>query len=46
MVIATEAIVLHTLKYAEADLIVHCYTLSDGRKSYMLRRILKSKKGP
>lgn len=45
MVVATEAIVLHTLKYAEADLIAHCYTLSDGRKSYMLRRILKSKKG-
>ncbi len=45
MIVATEAIVLHTLKYAEADLIVHCYTLSDGRKSYMLPRILKSKKG-
>jgi len=45
MVVATEAIVLHTLKYAEADLIAHCYTLSDGRKTYMLRRILKSKKG-
>ncbi|WP_432412121.1 DNA repair protein RecO [Rasiella sp. SM2506] len=45
MVVATEAIVLHTLKYAEADVIAHCYTLSDGRKSYMLRRILKSKKG-
>ena len=45
MVVATEAIVLHTLKYAEADLIAHCYTLSDGRKSYLLRRILKSKKG-
>lgn len=45
MVVATEAIVLHTLKYAEADLIAHCYTLSDGRKSYILRRILKSKKG-
>ena len=45
MLVATEAIVLHTLKYAEADLIAHCYTLSDGRKSYMLRRILKSKKG-
>ena len=45
MLVATEAIVLYTLKYAEADLIAHCYTLSDGRKSYMLRRILKSKKG-
>lgn len=45
MVVATEAIVLHTLKYAEADVIAHCYTLSDGRKSYMLRRILKAKKG-
>ena len=45
MLVSTQAIVLHTLKYAEADLIAHCYTLSDGRKSYMLRRILKSKKG-
>jgi DNA repair protein RecO (recombination protein O) len=45
MVVATEAIVFYTLKYAEADLIAHCYTLSDGRKSYMLRRILKSRKG-
>ncbi|RDK88665.1 DNA repair protein RecO [Marinirhabdus gelatinilytica] len=45
MVVATRAIVLSSLKYAEADLIAHCYTLSDGRKSYLLRRILKSKKG-
>jgi DNA repair protein RecO (recombination protein O) len=45
MLVSTRAIVLYTLKYAEADLIAHCYTLSDGRKTYLLRRILKSKKG-
>ena len=45
MLVATRAIVLYTIKYAEADLIAHCYTLSDGRKTYLLRRILKSRKG-
>ena len=46
MIVSTRAIVLTTLKYAEADLIAHCFTESDGRKSYLLKRILKSKKGP
>lgn len=45
MVVTTKAIVLSTLKYAESDLIAHCFTESDGRKSYLLKRILKSKKG-
>ena len=45
MVVTTKAIVLSTLKYGEADLIAHCYTRSDGRKSYLLKRILKRKKG-
>lgn len=45
MLITTHAIVISALKFGEADLIVKCYTQSDGLKSYLLRRILKSKKG-
>jgi len=45
MVITTKAIVLSSLKYAEADLIVRCYTESSGLKSYLLRNVLKSRKG-
>jgi len=45
MVVTTPAIVLSALKYAEADLIVTCFTKSAGIKSYILRGILKSKKG-
>lgn len=45
MVVTTKAIVLSAIKYAEADLIVTCFTESSGIKSYLLRRILKSKKG-
>ena len=45
MLVNTNAIVISALKYGEADLIVKCYTQSDGLKSYLLRRILKSKKG-
>ncbi|EDM44395.1 DNA repair protein [unidentified eubacterium SCB49] len=45
MVTTTNAIVLSTKKYGEADLIATCYTASDGVKTYMLRGILKSKKG-
>ena len=45
MLVTTPAIVISALKYADADLIVKCYTRSDGLKSYLLRRILKSKKG-
>jgi DNA repair protein RecO (recombination protein O) len=45
MVITTPAIVLSALKYGEADLIVCCFTKEAGIKTYLLRRILKSKKG-
>lgn len=45
MLIHTNAIVISALKYAEADLIVKCYTQKTGLKSYMLRGILKSKRG-
>jgi len=45
MVITTKAIVISSIKYGEADLIVRCYTESSGLKSYLLRNILKSRKG-
>ncbi|MDG2052491.1 MAG: DNA repair protein RecO [Flavobacteriaceae bacterium] len=45
MVITTKAIVFSSLKYGESDLIVKCFTESSGLKSYLLRNILKSKKG-
>lgn len=45
MVTSTRAIVFSALKYSEADLIVTCYTEAFGIQSYMLRSILKSKKG-
>jgi len=45
MIHTTKAIVLSSLKYSEADLIVRCYTESSGLKSYLLRNVLKSKRG-
>lgn len=45
MLVHTEAIVISALKFAEADLIVKCYTRKSGLRTYMLRGILKSKKG-
>ena len=41
----TDAIVLAKIKYAESDLIVKCFTKQRGIESYLLRGILKSKKG-
>lgn len=45
MLVATKAIVFSAIKYSEADLIVSCFTEAAGIKSYLLRGILKSKKG-
>lgn len=45
MQITTKAIVISAIKYSEADLIVKCFTQSSGLKSYLLKNILKSKKG-
>ncbi|CAN5409871.1 DNA repair protein RecO [soil metagenome] len=45
MLVNTRAIVISAIKYAEADLIVKCYTQKSGLKTYMLRGILKSRKG-
>ncbi len=45
MLVSTKAMVISALKYGEADLIVKLYTLSDGLRTYMIRGVLKSKKG-
>lgn len=45
MLITTKAIVFGTIKYGEADLIASCFTEKKGLKKYLLRGILKSRKG-
>lgn len=45
MLVSTKAIVLSKLKYNDHDLIVKCYTEKFGVKTYLLKRILKTKKG-
>ena len=45
MLLTTNAIVLSKLKYRDNDLIVKCYTQQLGIVSFLLRSVLKSKKG-
>jgi len=45
MLINTDAIVLSKLKYRDNDLIIKCYTERHGIVSFLLRGVLKSKKG-
>ncbi|APX99126.1 DNA replication and repair protein RecO [Lacinutrix venerupis] len=45
MLLTTNAIVLSKLKYRDNDLIIKCYTQKEGIVSYLLKGILKSKKG-
>ena len=44
-IVTTKAIVLSALKYSDTSLIVKCYTEKEGLKSYLVRGILKAKKG-
>lgn len=45
MQIKTKAIVISALKFQEKGLIVKCFTLSNGLKSYMVRDAFSSRKG-
>jgi len=45
MIITTNAIVLSKIRYRDNDLIVKCYTQHYGILSFLLRGVLKSKKG-
>ena len=44
-IVTTKAIVLSALKYSDTSLIVKCYTAQEGLKSYIIKGILKAKKG-
>ncbi len=45
MTIHSPAIVLHSLKYGDSDLIVSLFTKTSGLRTYLLRGVLKSKRG-
>lgn len=45
MLVKTQAIVLSKIRYRDHDIIVKCYTKNRGVVSYLLRGVLKSKKG-
>lgn len=45
MQITTNAIVISSIKYGDSGLIVKCFTEEEGVKSYLLRGLLKKKKG-
>jgi DNA repair protein RecO (recombination protein O) len=44
MLVKTKAIVISSLKYQEKSLIVKCFTLSDGLKTYFVRDAFSSRK--
>ncbi|SEC52751.1 DNA replication and repair protein RecO [Tenacibaculum sp. MAR_2009_124] len=44
-IVNTKAIVFGAIKYGDTSLIVKCFTLEDGVKSYMVKGVLSSKKG-
>ena len=44
-IVNTKAIVLNSLKYGDTSLIVRCFTLNEGIKTYLIRGVLKAKKG-
>lgn len=44
-IINTKAIVLSSLKYGDTNLIVRCFTQQEGIKTYLIRGVLKAKKG-
>ena len=45
MISSTHAIVLSKIKYSDNDLIVKCYTKEFGVVTFLLKHVLKSKKG-
>ena len=44
MIRKTRGIVLHTTKYGESSLIVHCYTEQFGRQTFMMKGVRRSRK--
>ena len=45
MLVDTDAIVISNLKYRDSSLIVTCYCKKIGLKSFIVKGVLKSKKG-
>ena len=44
MLVKTKAIVISSIKFQEKSLIIKCFTLSDGLKSYFVRDAFSSRK--
>lgn len=44
MIRKTRGIVLHTTRYGDSSLVVHCFTEQFGRQSYMVKGVRKSRK--
>ena len=44
MIRKTRGIVLHTTRYGDSSLVVHCYTEQFGRQSFMIKGVRKSRK--
>jgi DNA repair protein RecO (recombination protein O) len=44
MIRKTRGIVLHTTKYGESSLVVHCYTEQFGRQTFMVKGVRKPRK--
>ena len=44
-IVTTKAIVLSAIKYNDSSLIVKCFTAQEGVKTYLIRGVLKAKKG-
>jgi len=44
MIQKTRGIVLHTTRYGESSLVVHCYTEDYGRQTFMVKGVRKSRK--
>jgi DNA repair protein RecO (recombination protein O) len=45
MFLKTQGIVISSIKYRDTDLIIKCYTKSHGSISFMVKGVLKSKRG-
>jgi len=45
MLVSTKAIVLSKIRYKDHDLIVKCYTKDFGISTYLIKNVLKTKKG-
>ena len=45
MQVSTKALVISKIRYKDSDLIVKCYTAKFGIKSYLIKNVLKSRKG-